>query len=896
MHNKNAKIIAVVVIGLLVIAGLFAYRYSGKLKGLFGRADEQIDLSWGNSTSQSPTDLACPSFVDPNGVNILDASGTVTNYGPGVAGAVTVAVFPQYGTGPTPGFPPDSQITVSSGTYSNGSWTIGDLAAGAAATITFHVPIPDDGFNLEAEVSGTGDDVDSAPGNRDSAEEDDNLKIGCQPANLPYATPAGGNGFDLAVAKSANPVTLPVGQNTTFTVTLTNLTLTPATGVTLKDTLPSTVSYVSHSTAAGTYTAATGVWNIGNVAAQGSVTLNIVAKVNSAGVHTNIAQLTASTPLDTNPINNAASASVSTTGPPPFDGDLVCSPATQTVAINQNANFTVLNGEPANSTWSAPGGTPATGSGATFTTKYATAGDKTVTVSFQNSTGVCRVTVTPTYATPYETPYATPVSTNIDLSLTKSVNNNQPQLNANVVFTVTVSNAGPANATGVTVKDILPSGLTFVSAIASKGTYASATGIWTVGSMSSGSSANIQITAKATQVGSITNTAEVCAADQTDVDSTPCNNVPSEDDQASASITVSAIQTTQKADLSLDKSVSDAAPDVGSDVIYSIVVTNIGPDDATGVTVKDVLPAGLTYKSNTPSKGTYSNITGIWTVGSLNVGASASLLITVTVNQTGTITNTAEVCSSSLPDPDSTPCNNVPTEDDQDSVPITPPSTPYATPDTYSTPYSSPYATPGGGYSTPYGTPYSSPSGGSSPRIDLSLTKAVSNSSPLQNEQIVYTVSVSNRGPNNATGVTVKDILPVGTVFVKATASVGSYSKTTGIWTIGNLAKGAAASLQLTVRVDRVATVINIAEVCSASPNDTDSTPCNNDPNEDDYGTATFTTRPGQVLPAAGSSQALPVAVGFGSILLASIIYFADRTRKMQKRFGDVLVNSTVKD
>ena len=53
-----------------------------------------------------------------------------------------------------------------------------------------------------------------------------------------------------------------------------------------------------------------------------------------------------------------------------------------------------------------------------------------------------------------------------------------------------------------------------------------------------------------------------------------------------------------------------------------------------------MLPAGLTFVSAAPSQGTYSG-TGLWNIGALANGATATLHVTVTVNTTNRVTNTA---------------------------------------------------------------------------------------------------------------------------------------------------------------------------------------------------------------------------------------------------------------
>ena len=81
---------------------------------------------------------------------------------------------------------------------------------------------------------------------------------------------------------------------------------------------------------------------------------------------------------------------------------------------------------------------------------------------------------------------------------------------------------------------------------------------------------------------------------------------------------------------------------VGDTVTYTITAKNNGPDNATGVTIKDLLPAGLSFQSaNTYGIGTYNPATGIWTIGNLTSGQTATLTITATVTGTNTIINTA---------------------------------------------------------------------------------------------------------------------------------------------------------------------------------------------------------------------------------------------------------------
>ncbi|RIK24922.1 MAG: hypothetical protein DCC54_12240, partial [Anaerolineae bacterium] len=74
----------------------------------------------------------------------------------------------------------------------------------------------------------------------------------------------------------------------------------------------------------------------------------------------------------------------------------------------------------------------------------------------------------------------------------------------------------------------------------------------------------------------------------------------------------------------------DFTPMVATDIIFTITITNSGPDTATGVQVTDALPAGFTFVSSSATQGTYNDATGIWDVGTLLVSQTATLTLTST--------------------------------------------------------------------------------------------------------------------------------------------------------------------------------------------------------------------------------------------------------------------------
>lgn len=345
------------------------------------------------------------------------------------------------------------------------------------------------------------------------------------------------------------------------------------------------------------------------------------------------------------------------------------------------------------------------------------------------------------------------------LGITKKASAESAAFDEELAYTITVLNTGAADASGVAVSDVLPSGLSYLSSTggADGGSYDAGTGAvsWSV-DVPAGGSAVCTVTAKVTaKAGSIANTA------------TAAWNDASVESEAIATA-VSAGGGDAKAQLSIKKtsSVTEASP--GAAIPYVITVSNTGNADAAGVVVTDTLPEGLAYVSSEPA-GTVSDDgkTIAWTV---DVAAGSEVKRQLTAKVVDDAATGAQLT------------NNVSVTDPDGGAPIEPSVDP-PTVDVVD------------------------PTG----KANIAVTKVASADAVVSGSQLTYSITVTNAGTADAAGVIVSDALPAGTALAAATDG-GAMEKGSVVWTV-DLAAGESKQLKATVDVSAAAgSLVNAAQ------------------------------------------------------------------------------------
>jgi len=462
------------------------------------------------------------------------------------------------------------------------------------------------------------------------------------------------------------PATINAAAPLSYTINVSNLGPDPANGViTVADTLPAGATAASGSGTGWSCGAPSGgvitCTTPGPLASGNSLpvlTISMTAPVASGNV-TNSA--TVSNPVS-DPVASNNTASVTTNVGPQANLAITKVNAGPTpVNPGQNFSYTIVVTNNGPSTATAPVVTDNTPVGIAFvsvsgggctafpcTLASLTAGQSvtlTSTYSIPNSYSGGAISNTASVSSSVNDPNiadnsataTTPVGAAADVGITKTTSQSSVNLGQNITYTITVSNFGPAGATGVVVTDPTPPGLTVVSVSGGGCTSFPCT----IGALAVGPPVTITAVynVPANYSGtSVTNTATVSSA----------NDPNASNNSASATSTISA-----QADLSINKTGPPSAT-AGQNITYTISVTNSGQLSAANTFVNDSTPAGLTFVSNSGAcSGPFP-----CALGTLGTGQTVVITSTFSIPANyanPTITNTATVSTSS---PESNTANN----------------------------------------------------------------------------------------------------------------------------------------------------------------------------------------------------------------------------------------------
>jgi len=226
-------------------------------------------------------------------------------------------------------------------------------------------------------------------------------------------------------------------------------------------------------------------------------------------------------------------------------------------------------------------------------------------------------------------------------------------------------------------------------------------------------------------------------------------------------------------DLSVKMTAAPPTVVVGSNLTFSVTVTNHGPWAATGVALTNLIPAGATFVSATPSVGTISTNAGkvIWTIGSLAKDAGATASIVVSPGVLGSVVSTSSALGAQG---DPNPGNNI-------------------------------------AFTTNAVVP---------PAADL-VIDVVDSPDPVYiaaGNNLTYTITVNNMGPATAVGVAITNTLPPEVSFISATPA--GYTVSGGVVTftnLGNLGSGGQLVASITTRAVTAGTLTNTVSVGSSA-------------------------------------------------------------------------------
>ncbi|MDP3624768.1 MAG: Ig-like domain-containing protein, partial [Methanobacteriaceae archaeon] len=452
-----------------------------------------------------------------------------------------------------------------------------------------------------------------------------------------------------------------VGDTVTYIVTANNRGPNAATNIVISDVIPASLANVIVTPSVGTYNSSTGLWIIPTLNNGASATLTITGKATVAMAGLNTTNNATRIAQDQyNAESNTTSAKVYTKKANVVLSEVVNSPVNVGGLVTYIV--TALNNGPDNATnivisdvlpavlagftvtpsvgtynsgvWSIP--SLASGVSATLSI----VGNATAAMAGFNTTNTATQTGQTEFSDLYTSANATVYTKLADTKLSQTVTT-PVNVGGMVTYVVTITNTGPDTATNFIIQDNVPVGLVNYTVTPSTGTYLN--GNWTIFSLANGESVNLTITGITTAAMAGKNTTN-----------TATKITETEYDPTTIGESTEADAYTKEANVVLTQTGSYNK----NNVTFIVTARNNGPDNATEVNIKDLIPNGLSNVIVTPSVGTYDIGTGIWYIPVLANGTSATLNITGTGVVQTTINNTANKTSQIEYDPNTPDTTN----------------------------------------------------------------------------------------------------------------------------------------------------------------------------------------------------------------------------------------------
>jgi uncharacterized repeat protein (TIGR01451 family) len=337
----------------------------------------------------------------------------------------------------------------------------------------------------------------------------------------------------------------------------------------------------------------------------------------------------------------------------------------------------------------------------------------------------------------------TTVLASADLSVLLTASPNSVLAGGQLTDSITVANGGPQAASGVIVTLPLGSGVSLVSAEPSQGSVTTTGGqvVVNLGSLAASTEATVTVIVEPTVAGTLSQSATVTG---TSLDPNPTNNTSTVTTQVVAA-----------SDLDVDVAASVGTAIFGEEFQYSVSVSDIGPSTATAVVLTNTLPAGVSFVSALAgSWGTPVYDTGVLTlsIASLTPGTTATMTINVTPTATpGTVITDSAAATAQQTDPNPASSSAI--------LPIV-----------------------------------------IQGISDLSIAATAQPASVYVGQNVTYTISASNDGPDLEPDATLTCPIPAGASFVSASETTGGVaSVANGLMTanVGPLAVGATADVSV---------------------------------------------------------------------------------------------------